>query len=67
MGGPIASIVRGVEICLDLKSICCIFDIAPIRLRVYKSKIWPIMVRFEPRETIKRFVDFQMPMGWANP
>ena len=39
MSSPIISIVRGVEICLDLESICRIFDIAIIRLRVYESKI----------------------------
>ncbi|RVW34786.1 hypothetical protein CK203_104433 [Vitis vinifera] len=39
MGGPIISTVRGVEICLDSKNICRIFDIASIGFRVYKSKI----------------------------
>ena len=33
LGGPIISTVRGVEIQLDLESICCILDIAPIGLR----------------------------------
>ena len=54
MGDPIISTVRGVEICLDSKNICRIFDIASIGLRVYKSKMWPTMPGFEPREAIQR-------------
>ncbi|RVW72653.1 hypothetical protein CK203_056574 [Vitis vinifera] len=34
IGGPIISIVRGVEIRLDSESICCIFDITSIGLKV---------------------------------
>ncbi|RVW53609.1 hypothetical protein CK203_069029 [Vitis vinifera] len=34
MGGPIISTVRGIKICLDLKSICRIFDIALVGLRI---------------------------------
>ena len=52
MDGPIISTVREVEICLDLESICHIFYIAPIGLRVYESNTWPIMPRFEFREVI---------------
>lgn len=37
--GPITSTIREVEIRLDSKSIYHIFYIAPIRLRVYKSKM----------------------------
>ena len=54
MGGSIISIVRGVEIHLDLKSICSIFYIAPVGLRVYESKMWLTVLGFEPREAIKR-------------
>ena len=54
IGGPIISIVRGVEIRLDPESIYRIFDIAPVGLKVYESKIWPTMPGFEPREDIKR-------------
>ena len=36
--GPIISTIRGVEIQLDLESIYRIFNIAPVGLRVYKSK-----------------------------
>ena len=54
MGGSIISIVRGVEIHLDLKSICSIFYIAPVGLRVYESKMWLIMLGFEPRKAIQR-------------
>ena len=54
IGGPIISTIRGLEIQLDLESICRIFNIAPIGLRVYESKIWPIMPGFELREAIHR-------------
>ena len=54
IGGPIISIVRGVEIRLDPESICRIFDIALVGLRVYESKIWPTMPGFEPREVVQR-------------
>ena len=52
IGGTIIFTVRGVEIQLDLESICPIFYIAPIRLRVYESKIWPTVPDFEPREVV---------------
>ena len=52
IGGSIVSTVRGVEIRLDQESICRIFDIAPIILRVYESKIWPTVPDFEPREVV---------------
>ena len=54
IGGLITSVVRGVKIRLNPESIYRIFDIAPIGLRVYESKIWPIVPRFEPREAIQR-------------
>ena len=54
MGGSIISTVREVEIHLDLESICRIFDIAPVGLKVYESKMWPIVLGFEPREAIQR-------------
>ena len=50
--GPIISTVRGVEIRLDPESICHIFDIAPVGLKVYESKIWPIVSGFKPKEAI---------------
>ncbi|RVW87814.1 hypothetical protein CK203_043971 [Vitis vinifera] len=53
-GGSIISTIRGVEIQLDLESICHIFNIALVGLRVYKSKAWPIVPGFEPREAIQR-------------
>ena len=52
MGGPIISTLKGVEIYLDLESICRIFDIALVGLRVYESKMWPIVPGFKPREAI---------------
>ena len=54
LGGPIISTVRDVEIRLSLESICCIFDIPSIGLKVYESKAWPIVLGFEPREAIQR-------------
>ena len=54
MGGLITSIVRRVEICLDQDSIYRIFDIGPIGLRVYESKMWLIVLGFEPRKAIQR-------------
>lgn len=39
MGGLIRSTIRGVEICLDSKSICHVFDIALVSYRVYESKM----------------------------
>ena len=49
IGGLIISTVRGIEIRLDLENIYHIFNIAPIGLKVYESKIWPTMSGFEPR------------------
>ena len=54
IGGLIISTVRGVEIRLNPESIYRIFDITPIRLKVYESKIWPTMSGFELREVIQR-------------
>ena len=54
LGGLIISTIRGVEIHLDPKSICHIFYIAPVGLRVYESKIWSTVLGFEPREAIQR-------------
>ncbi|RVW25791.1 hypothetical protein CK203_114105 [Vitis vinifera] len=48
LGGPIISIVREVEIQLDLESICNILDIALVGLKVYESKVWPTVQDFEP-------------------
>ena len=52
LGGPIVSTVRSVEIRLSPESICRIFDIPSVGLRVYESKVWPTVPEFEPRETI---------------
>ncbi|KAL6324766.1 hypothetical protein AAG906_018293 [Vitis piasezkii] len=54
LGGSIISTIRGVEVQLDPESICRIFNIAPVGLRVYKSKAWPTVLSFEPREAIQR-------------
>ena len=52
LGDLIISTVKGVEIQLDPESICHIFDIAPIGLRVSESKAWPTVPGFEPRKAI---------------
>ena len=54
LGSPIISTIRGVEIRLDSVSIYRIFDIALVGLRVYKSKIWPTVPGFEPREVVQK-------------
>ncbi|RVW92930.1 Retrovirus-related Pol polyprotein from transposon RE1 [Vitis vinifera] len=54
LGGPVLSIVRGVEIRLSPESICRILDIPSIGLRVYEAKAWPTVLGFEPREVVQR-------------
>ena len=67
LGGPIISTVRGVNIFLYPESIYCIFNIAPIGLKVYESKIWPIVLGFEPREVIKRICGLPNAQGMGKP
>ena len=67
IGGLITSVVRGVKIRLNPESIYRIFDIAPIGLRVYESKIWPIVPRFEPREAIQRIFLLPNAHGMGKP
>ena len=67
IGGPITFIVRGVEICLDPKSICFIFYIASVGLRVYESKLWSTTPRFEPREAIKMICGILDAHGMGKP
>ena len=57
LGEPITFTVRGVEIRLSPESICRIFDIPSIGLRVYESKVWSTVPAFEPREAIQRLCD----------
>ena len=52
LGGPIISTVRGVEITLSPESIYQILDIPSIGLRVYESKVWPTVPRFELKKAI---------------
>ena len=54
MGGLITSTIKGIEIRLNSKGICRIFDIALIGLRVYESKMWPTVLGFKPRKAIQR-------------
>ena len=63
----IISTVRGVEIHLDPESICCIFDVYPIGLRVYEPKIWPTVPGFEPREAIQRICGLPDTHGMGKP
>ena len=67
MSGPITSTVRGVEIRLDPKSICLIFDIAPVGLKVYESKMWPTMPGFDLREAIQRICGLPDAHGMGKP
>ncbi|RVW67593.1 hypothetical protein CK203_065412 [Vitis vinifera] len=66
IGGPIISTIRGLEIQLDLESIFRIFNIALIGLRVYESKIWPIMPSLSLERPFRECADLQTPRGWAN-
>ena len=54
LGSFIISTIREVKIYMDRESFYRIFDIVPIGLRVYESKIWPTVPWFEPREVIQR-------------
>ena len=54
LGGPVLSILRGVEIRLNPESIWHILDIPSVVLRVYEAKAWPTMPGFEPREVVQR-------------
>ena len=67
MGGPITFTVRGVEICLDPDNICYIFDIALVGLRVYRPKMWPIMLGFEPKEAIQSICKLLDAHGMGKP
>ena len=67
LGGLIISTVRGVEIQLDLESICCIFDPALVGLRVFESKAWPIMLGFDPREAIQMMCGLANTQGMGKP
>ncbi|KAL6323535.1 hypothetical protein AAG906_039113 [Vitis piasezkii] len=67
MGGPIISTVRGVEIRLDSESICRIFDIPLVGLRVYESKMWSTVPGFEPRKAIQRICGLLNDQGMGKP
>ena len=67
LGSPIISTIRGVEIRLGSVSIYRIFDIALVGLRVYKSKIWPTVPGFEPREVIQRICGFADAQEMSKP
>ncbi|WJZ98892.1 hypothetical protein VitviT2T_017383 [Vitis vinifera] len=67
VGGPITSTVRGVQITLSPESICRIFDIPSVGLRVYESKVWPMVPGFEPREAIQRLCGLADAQGMGKP
>ncbi|WJZ84205.1 hypothetical protein VitviT2T_003820 [Vitis vinifera] len=67
VGGPITSTVREVEITLSPESICRIFDIPSVGLRVYESKVWPTVPKFEPREAIQRLCGLADAQGMGKP
>ena len=67
LGGSIISTVRGVEITLSPESICRIFDIPSVGLRVYKSKVWPTVPGFKPREAIQRLCELADTQGMVKP
>ena len=67
LGGPIISIVIGVEIQLDSESICHIFNISSIGLRMCESKAWPIALGFKPREVIQRMCGLADAQGMGKP
>nr|CAN65258.1 hypothetical protein VITISV_028826 [Vitis vinifera] len=67
LGGPVMSTVRGVEIKLSPKSVCRIFDIPSVGLRVYESKVWPTVPGFEPREAIQRLCGLADTQGMGKP
>ena len=67
MGGPIISTVRLVKIYLDSERIYHIFYIATVGLRMYKSKMWPTMLGFEPREAIQRICGLPDAQGMGKP
>ena len=52
IGDPFISTVREIKIRLDPKSICRIFNIAPVGLKVYVSNIWPTILGFKLIEVV---------------
>lgn len=62
MGGPISSTVKEVEICSDHN-----FDVALDELKVYKSKIWPTILGFEPKKVIQRICGLPNAHGIGKP
>ena len=67
IGGLIISTIRGVKIRLDSESICRIFDIALIGLRVYESKIWPTVLGFKHKKVIQRMCRLVNAQGMGKP
>ena len=67
LGGPIMSTIRGVEIILNLESICRIFDIPSVGLRVYESKVWPTVLGFELKKAIQRLCGLADAQGMGKP
>ena len=66
LGGPITSTVRGVEIRLSPESICRIFYIPSIGLRVYSPRFGPLCRVLTLERLFRGCVALQTPRGWAN-
>ena len=67
VGGPVLSIVRGVEIRLSPERISRILDIPSVGLCVYEAKAWPTVSGFEPREVVQRLCGLTDPQGMGKP
>ena len=67
LGGPVLSIVRGVEIRLSPERISRILDIPSVGLCVYEAKAWPTVPGFEPREAVQRLCGLADPQGMGKP
>ena len=61
------STVRSVEIRLSPESICRIFDIPSVGLRVYESKVWPTVSGFELKKAIQRLCRLADAQGMGKP
>lgn len=67
VGGHISCTLRGVEIKLDANSICRILGVPTIGLKIYESKVWLTILRFESGETIKRICGLPDAHGMGKP
>ncbi|RVX10231.1 Retrovirus-related Pol polyprotein from transposon RE1 [Vitis vinifera] len=66
LGGPITSIVRGVEITLSPESIYRILDIPSVGLRCMSLRCGPRCRDLSSERLFRGCVNLPMPRGWAN-